>query len=52
MKTSIGIDIGGTKISIAAGTRDGKILASRVLPTQKGRRTRPFLKTLVREVRE
>ncbi|MBI3317364.1 MAG: ROK family protein [Candidatus Omnitrophica bacterium] len=36
MKYAIGIDIGGTKISIVLGNRRGKILACQTLPTQKG----------------
>jgi len=36
MKYAIGIDIGGTKISLVLGTEKGKILARREIPTRTG----------------
>ena len=39
MKTALGIDIGGTKISVTLGNLRGKILAQKIIPTQKGART-------------
>lgn len=56
MKKAIGIDIGGTKISMVLGTRRGKILASRVIKSKTGlkapdsvREIREILKGLMRE---
>jgi len=40
----IGIDIGGTKISITLGNRSGKILAKKVLKTPQGRGFRRIFK--------
>jgi len=50
-KTAIGIDIGGTKISIAAGDERGRILAYNVMPTLKGHETSKAVKQLVAETR-
>lgn len=36
MKKAIGIDIGGTKISVVAGDERGRIFAQKVVPTFKG----------------
>ena len=43
MKTAIGIDIGGTKISMVLGTESGRILARRIIPTRTGSRARQGL---------
>ena len=43
MKKAIGIDIGGTKISIVVGSESGKILDQRVIPTLTGAKTREVL---------
>ncbi len=51
MKTAIGIDIGGTKISIAAGSQNGTIQAYFVLPTLKGRQSRQSIESLIAEVK-
>lgn len=50
-KIAIGIDIGGTKISIAAGSAAGKILAYSVIPTVKGRQAAQGVENLVRALR-
>jgi len=50
-KTAIGIDIGGTKISIAAGDERGRILAYTVMPTLKGRETPEAIKQLIAATR-
>jgi glucokinase len=50
-KYGIGIDIGGTKISMILGTRRGKILARRVIPTRIGRRTRQGLQELIQNLK-
>lgn len=50
-RTAIGIDIGGTKISVAVGDESGRILAYHVMPTLKGDRTPEAVKQLVAEIR-
>ena len=47
MKTAIGVDIGGTKISMVLGTEKGKILACREIPTLTGKKTRQGVRNLV-----
>ena len=49
MKNSaaIGIDIGGTKISLVLGTSHGKILLKRKIPTQTGSRTQDCVQEIV-----
>ena len=39
MRYALGVDIGGTKTSLALGNSHGKILAKKILPTLTGRRT-------------
>ena len=51
MKYAIGIDIGGTKISIVMGTEKGKILARREIPTKTGSGTRDCVKNLTVNLR-
>ena len=51
MKYAIGIDIGGTKISIALGTSSGKILARREIPTRTGAKTKACVKELALNLR-
>jgi glucokinase len=51
MKYAIGIDIGGTKISIVLGTEKGKILARREIPTRIGSGARACVKELVSNLR-
>ncbi|MFA5160422.1 MAG: ROK family protein [Candidatus Omnitrophota bacterium] len=46
-KYAIGIDIGGTKISMVLGTSSGKVLACREIPTQTGANTKSCIKELV-----
>jgi len=43
---AVGIDIGGTKISMVLGTSSGKILTCREIPAQTGARTRACVKEL------
>lgn len=51
MKYAIGIDVGGTKISLALGTEKGKILARREIPTGTGRGTRGCVRELAANLR-
>ncbi|MCB9799474.1 MAG: ROK family protein [Candidatus Omnitrophica bacterium] len=46
MKYAIGIDVGGTKISIVIGTEKGRILGRRLIPTQIKSNTQKCLKEL------
>ena len=46
MKYAIGVDIGGTKISLVLGNSKGRILSQRILKTQKGAKTRICLNEL------
>ena len=46
MKYAIGIDIGGTKISLALGTAQGRILTRREIPTRTGTKTKVCIKEL------
>lgn len=48
---AIGIDIGGTKISMVLGTEKGKILARREIPTWTGARTKACVKELAANLR-
>ncbi len=48
MKYAIGVDIGGTKISVTLGTSSGKILACCEIATQTGRRTPACIKELTK----
>jgi glucokinase len=41
MQYALGVDIGGTKISVTLGDSSGKIFAKEVTPTRTGRRARP-----------
>jgi len=50
-KYAIGIDIGGTKISIVLGTEKGKILARREILTGTGSGTRACVKDLAVNLR-
>lgn len=52
MKTAIGIDIGGTKISFVLGTPEGKILARRKIPTRTGDETRACVREMTAVIRE
>ena len=40
MKYAIGIDIGGTKISVVIGSEKGKILQEVKIPTRKNKQTK------------
>lgn len=51
IKYAIGIDIGGTKISLVLGTEKGKVLARREIPTGTGRRTSRCIKELAANLR-
>lgn len=46
----IGVDIGGTKISIVLGTRGGRILEKVIMPTPHGRQSRNAFKLIRNEV--
>ncbi|MBI3317128.1 MAG: ROK family protein, partial [Candidatus Omnitrophica bacterium] len=50
--TAIGIDIGGTKISMVIGTAAGKILAKREIPTQKGKYVKGCLDSMTHQLQE
>ncbi|HTL46482.1 MAG TPA: ROK family protein [Verrucomicrobiae bacterium] len=52
MKTAIGIDIGGTKISMVLGTPSGKILVHRRIPTRTGAETKACIAELKAAIRE
>lgn len=47
---AVGIDIGGTKISMVIGTEAGRILAYRIMPTPTGSETRRGLRELAENV--
>lgn len=49
---AVGIDIGGTKISIAIGSTTGKILHYVVFPTLKGKRAQEGVRQIVSETRK
>ena len=51
MKYAIGIDIGGTKISLVLGTEKGKILARREIPTCTGTKTKACIQELTANLR-
>ena len=51
MKYAIGIDIGGTKISLVLGTEKGKVLARREIPTLTGSGTKTCIQNLVANLR-
>jgi len=51
MKYAIGIDIGGTKISLVLGTEKGKILARREVLTRTGSGTSACVKELISNLR-
>ena len=50
-KYAIGIDIGGTKISLVLGTDEGKFLARREIATRTGAGTRDCVKALASNLR-
>lgn len=52
MKKAIGIDIGGTKISVVLGDDKGRILSQKILPTLTGSKTGHGVRTLVQTVLE
>lgn len=52
MKTAIGIDIGGTKISVVKGTLAGKILEQEIIPTLTGKETRRAVQSLLDTVKK
>ena len=49
---AIGIDIGGTKISIVIGTSSGKILARKEIPTLTGKKTKDCVSNIIATVKE
>lgn len=50
-KKAVGIDIGGTKISLAVGTATGKVLSFRQIPTRTGRQAKTSLGEMVTELK-
>lgn len=50
MKTAIGIDIGGTKISMVLGTPEGRILARRRIATRTGDETSLCIQELIESI--
>jgi len=52
MKAAIGIDIGGTKISVVLGTSQGRVLLRRVLPTLKGSQSRAGVRLLIETLKD
>ncbi len=50
MKKAIGIDIGGTKISIVTGTDHGKILSQKIIPTLTGAQTARCIENMAEEI--
>ena len=52
MKKAIGIDIGGTKISVVIGDASGKIHAQKVIPTRTGNQVPQVLKEIVSAIQE
>ncbi|PIQ87453.1 MAG: transcriptional regulator [Candidatus Omnitrophica bacterium CG11_big_fil_rev_8_21_14_0_20_45_26] len=54
MKTHylVGIDVGGTKISVVLGTPKGRILFKRVIPTQTGSHTKESIRQIVAAIQE
>lgn len=47
MDFALGVDVGGTKVSVTFGNSRGQILAKEVLPTQRGRKTREGIQEIV-----
>ena len=52
MGVAIGVDIGGTKISVTLGNSRGKILAKKLIPTPTGRKTRRGIEHLADSLAE
>lgn len=52
MKTAIGIDIGGTKISMVLGTSAGRILSQRRISTRTGNETKLCIEELKKNLSE
>src|SRR4051812_19063055 len=52
MKYAIGIDIGGTKISIAIGDEQGRILSQKTVSTLTGARAKKSVQDLCRNLKE
>jgi glucokinase len=50
MQYALGIDIGGTKISIVLGTSDGKILVRKKVLTQTGSRSKACFKEVMKNI--
>lgn len=49
---ALGIDVGGTKISITVGDRHGRILAHRLIPTRTGSQTQKGIEEILRNLKE
>ncbi len=52
MKYAIGVDIGGTKISIVLGTSAGKILSQKEISTQLGRSAQRSVREIIVSIKE
>lgn len=52
MKYAMGVDIGGTKISITLGNEQGKILTRHILPTRTGKSARQGINELFHGIEE
>ena len=52
MKKAIGIDIGGTKISVVLGDEKGRLETQKILPTLTGAKTREGVRALVKTLLE
>ena len=50
-KLALGVDIGGTKISITVGDASAKILAERVLPTRTGVQTKRAIQEMIQGIK-
>lgn len=46
MKYALGVDVGGTKISVTLGSSRGKILARKIFPVRTGRQARQSIKEI------
>lgn len=51
MKYAVGIDIGGTKVSIALGNEKGRILVHREIPTQTRAKTKACIRELTQSLK-
>lgn len=52
MSYALGVDVGGTKVSVSLGSSQGKILAKEILPTQTGPGARATIEEIAATLRE